>query len=55
MGKDGVKAILEAKSKQTVPGWLERLERGVRVLQSPQVDQLEQTIQTQMIVEYYSR
>lgn len=55
LGKSGVKAILEGKSKQTIPGWLERLESGVRVLQTPQVDQLEQTIQTQLIVEYYSR
>lgn len=55
LGKGGVKAILEAKSKQTIPSWLERLDSGVRVLQTPQIDQLEQTIQTQLIVEYYSR
>lgn len=53
--KAGIKAIMEAKSKHTAPGWLERLDGGVRVVELPRVDELDQTIQTNLIVEYYSR
>jgi small subunit ribosomal protein S4 len=53
--KSGVKALLEAKGKQSVPAWLERFEGGVRLLELPKVDALEHSIQTNLIVEYYSR
>lgn len=53
--KPGIKQLLETNSKHKVPSWLERLDAGVRVMAPPQVDELEQTIQLNLIVEYYSR
>jgi len=53
--KAGLKEMLEGKSKSSVPAWLERFDDGVRVLDQPQVSELEHTIKTNLIVEYYSR
>lgn len=55
LGKAGIKQLLEGKGKQTVPVWLDRLDNGVRMLELPRVEELELTIQTNLIVEYYSR
>lgn len=54
-GKAGIKAALESKAKSSVPAWLERFDGGVRVLEQPRVSELEHTIKTNLIVEYYSR
>jgi len=55
VGKAGLKAIIESRSKHTPPTWLERVEGGVRVAELPRVDEMDKTIQTNLIVEYYSR
>jgi len=52
--KPGIKAALDGKSKN-VPAWLDRFDTGVRLAELPRVGELEQTIQTNLIVEYYSR
>ncbi|MCS6936742.1 MAG: 30S ribosomal protein S4 [Candidatus Bipolaricaulota bacterium] len=53
--KPGIKALLEAKPRQSVPAWLERRDGRVQVLDRPKVDQLEHKLQMHLIVEYYSR
>ena len=52
--KPGIKALVEAKSK-SIPAWLDRFDTGVRLAEMPRVKEIEQTIQTNLIVEYYSR
>lgn len=48
-----VKKSLEGDS--TLPGWLEKKAAVGKVLRSPQRDEMEQGINEQLIVEYYSR
>lgn len=40
---------------QTLPGWLDRKATVGKVLRKPQRDEMEQSIDEQLIVEYYSR
>jgi len=56
-GKRGVKEILAeaAARKGPVPSWLEREDGQVRVIGWPDPAEVEQTIQTNLIVEFYSR
>ena len=55
LNKAGIKQVVEGKSPSTVPAWLDRLEGGVRVVEAPRVEEVQHTIRTNMIVEYYSR
>ncbi|MBI2039992.1 30S ribosomal protein S4 [Candidatus Microgenomates bacterium] len=48
-----VKKSLE--DSQTLPGWLERKATVGKVLRYPQREEMEQSIDEQLIVEYYSR
>lgn len=53
--KPGIKALLEAKGRASVPSWLERTDGRIQVLDRPKVDQLEHKLQMHLIVEFYSR
>lgn len=54
-GKKGVKAIMEENSKSEAPEWIERANGQLRVLDAPKTDEIEQDLQMNLIVEYYSR
>jgi small subunit ribosomal protein S4 len=56
-GKRGVKEILTeaAARKGPIPSWLEREDGRVRVVGWPDPAEVEHTIQTNLIVEFYSR
>ncbi len=56
-GKRGIKEVLaETGDRKTpIPSWLEREDGGVRVVGWPAPAEVEQTIQTNLIVEFYSR
>jgi small subunit ribosomal protein S4 len=53
--KPGIKALVEAKGRPSVPTWLERADGRLQVLDRPKVDQLEHKLQMNLIVEFYSR
>ncbi|MCR4404643.1 MAG: 30S ribosomal protein S4 [Candidatus Acetothermia bacterium] len=57
LGKRGIKELLAAMAEQkgSLPSWLERLDGQVRVVSAPDPAEVEQTIQANLIVEYYSR
>lgn len=56
-GKKGIKEILATMEEQKgrLPSWLSREDSRVRVISRPNPAEVEQTIQTNLIVEYYSR
>jgi len=55
-GKRGVKEILEEAARRgPIPSWLKREDSRVRVVGPPDPAEVEQTIQTNLIVEFYSR
>ncbi len=56
-GKRGIKEVLaETEDRKTpVPSWLELQEGQVHVVGWPDPAEVEQTIQTNLIVEFYSR
>ncbi|MFN4217892.1 MAG: 30S ribosomal protein S4, partial [Candidatus Bipolaricaulia bacterium] len=53
--KPGIKALLEAKGRASIPAWLERADGRIHVVDRPKVDQLEHKLQMHLIVEFYSR
>jgi len=55
--RDKVKGIVEANQDRDIPNWMERNAEGmlVQVIAPPDVEQLGQTIETNLIVEFYSR
>jgi small subunit ribosomal protein S4 len=53
--KKGIQAILGENSGRTAPSWLERQNGQLRVLDRPKTDEIEQDIQMNLIVEFYSR
>jgi small subunit ribosomal protein S4 len=57
LGKRGIKELLAAMAEQkgSLPSWLERGDGRVRVVSWPDPAEVEQTIQANLIVEYYSR
>lgn len=54
-GKKGIKAIMEENNKSDVPEWLERTNGQLRVLEQPITDEIQQDLEMNLIVEYYSR
>ncbi|HED04556.1 MAG TPA: 30S ribosomal protein S4 [Candidatus Fraserbacteria bacterium] len=54
-GKTGLKAILAANAKRSLPSWLERQNGTVRVLELPHPKEIEQALQMNLVVEFYSR
>lgn len=57
LAKKGIKAILEevARRKEPIPEWLERTDGQIRVVDKPKVDELRESVQMNLIVEFYSR
>lgn len=53
--KPKMKALVEANRGQRVPSWLAREDAQIKVLDKPRTDELEQQLQTHLIVEFYSR
>jgi small subunit ribosomal protein S4 len=53
--KPGIKALVEAKGRGTVPAWIARTDGRIQITDRPKVDQLEHKLQMQLIVEFYSR
>ncbi len=53
--KPGIKMLMEAKGRGTVPAWLERVDGRIQVLDRPKVEALEHKLNMQLIVEFYSR
>lgn len=53
--KPGIKMLVEAKGRPSIPAWLERADGRLQVLDRPKVDQLEYKLQMNLIVEFYSR
>ena len=57
LAKKGIKAIMEevAQRKEPIPEWLERQDGQIRVVDKPKVDELRESVQMNLIVEFYSR
>jgi small subunit ribosomal protein S4 len=53
--KTGLKQVLEANAKRSLPSWLERQNGMVRVIELPRPEEIEQQLDTSLIVEFYSR
>ena len=59
--KDGVLttnamlAIIESNKGMIVPKWIERLEKGGKVVAEPTRDEMDQTIKERLVIELYSR
>jgi small subunit ribosomal protein S4 len=53
--KPGIKTLVEAKGRPSIPTWLERADGRLQVLDRPKVDTLEHKLQMNLIVEFYSR
>ena len=55
--RDRVKGILEANEKRDVPSWLEKNQEAMQfqVVSPPQVEQIGYLVDTNLIVEFYSR
>ncbi|MDP3974213.1 MAG: 30S ribosomal protein S4 [Candidatus Daviesbacteria bacterium] len=53
--RDNTLVKKEIEEQSTLPGWLEREATFGKVLRRPERDEMEQAIEEQLIVEYYSR
>lgn len=53
--KEAASKVTEAKEEKAVPSWLAREGGQIRVLEKPHLEELEQQLQTHLIVEFYSR
>lgn len=52
---DNIQVKKSLQAQEALPGWLERKATIGKVLRNPQRDEMEQVINEQLIVEYYSR
>ncbi len=55
LGKKGIQAVMAGSELQSVASWLERQNGQLRIIDRPKLDEIQQDIEMNLIVEFYSR
>jgi|SRR5690606_16181123 len=55
LNTNAMQAVIEANKVVPIPNWLERLEKGGKVLSEPTRDEMDKSIKERLVIELYSR